>query len=109
MLDLGAELRRFRRDQAGGFDALSAEWHNFVASIGGQRMPPAADPLPRLPETPRVDARAVDAYLRGAAAGAAAPPADARLREAASPSSNGRSRSRRIARRPTGSSGPRVC
>ena len=110
VLDLGAELRRFRRDRAGGFDALSAEWHNFVASISGQRMQPAADPVPRLPETPRVDARAVDAYLRGRHGGRQ------RLRRPTrgcarrpSPCSSGRSRSRRIARRRIGSCGPRAC
>ena len=65
VLDLGAERRRFRRDHAAGFEALSAEWHNFLASVEGRRTPPGDDPLARLPETPRVDARAVDAYLRG--------------------------------------------
>ena len=65
MLDLGAEQRRFRHDHAAGFEALSAEWHNFLASIDGGRTPPGNDPLARLPETPRVDARAIDAYLRG--------------------------------------------
>ncbi len=83
VLDLGAELRRFRRDRAGGFDALSSDWHNLVASITGQRTLPGADPLARLPETPRVDARAMDAYLRGMpAVPGAAPVLDARMREA---------------------------
>lgn len=83
VLDLGADLRRFRRDRAGGFDALSADWHNVVASIAGRRTLPASDPLARLPETPRVEARAADAYLRGApGAPGAAPAPDARLREA---------------------------
>ena len=70
VLDLGAERRRFRRDHATGFEALSAEWHNFLASIDGGRTPPGDDPLARLPETPRVIARAVDAYLRGVSASA---------------------------------------
>jgi spermidine synthase len=65
VLDLGAERRRFRRDHAAGFEALSAEWHNFLASIDGRRTTPGDDPLARLPETPRVGARAMDASLRG--------------------------------------------
>ena len=81
VLDLGAELRRFRRDRAAGFDALSADWHNFVASVTGQRTLPGADPLARLPETPRVDARAVDAYLRSRPT-ATGPAQDERIREA---------------------------
>jgi spermidine synthase len=83
VLDLGAEQRRFRRDHAAGFEALSAEWHNFLASIDGGRTSPGDDPLARLPETPRVDARAVDAYLRGVPGSTGADiAADARMREA---------------------------
>ncbi len=83
VLDLGAEQRRFRRDQAVGFEALSADWHNFLASIDGVRSPATEDPLARLPETPRVNARAVDAYLRSrAAAPGADTSADSRVREA---------------------------
>ena len=82
VLDLGAERRRFRRDHAAGFDALSAEWHNFLASIDGQRTLPGRDPLARLPEIPRVSARAADAYLRAIPASAEADTGvDSRMRE----------------------------
>jgi hypothetical protein len=83
VLDLGAEQRRFRHDHAAGFEALSGEWHNFLASIDGVRTPPGNDPLARLPETPRVDARAIDAYLRGVPGSTAVEfAADARMRQA---------------------------
>jgi len=84
VLDLGAERRRFRHDNAAGFSAMSAEWHNFLAAIEGERTLPAGDPVARLPETPRVDARAVDAFLRGvpAATDAGADAGDPRVREA---------------------------
>jgi spermidine synthase len=83
VLDLGAERRRFRHDHAAGFEALSAEWHNFLASIDGQRTLPGLDPLTRLPEIPRVSARAADAYLRAIPASAGADTGvDSRMREA---------------------------
>jgi hypothetical protein len=64
VLDLGAERRRFRRDFAGGFPALSADWFNFVASQRGRRTPPASEIAFAVPESPRVRARAVGALLR---------------------------------------------
>jgi spermidine synthase len=64
VLDLGAERRRFRRDQARGFNALSAEWHNLMASITGRRSGPGSDTVATLPETPRVRASALSARLR---------------------------------------------
>jgi Spermine/spermidine synthase domain len=65
VLDLGAERRRFRQDHAQGFQGLSADWYNLLASMSGRRTPPAIDPLASLPENPRVRARAVGALLRG--------------------------------------------
>jgi spermidine synthase len=64
VLDLGAEQRRYRKDFAVGFYALSADWFNLLASMTGRRLGPATDPLPALPESPRVRARALDALLR---------------------------------------------
>jgi spermidine synthase len=64
VLDLGAERRRFRQDHALGFQGLSADWYNLLASMTGRRNPPAVDPLPSLPENPRVRARALGALLR---------------------------------------------
>ncbi len=71
VLDLGAERRRFRRDHASGFPALSDEWFNLLASISGRRAVPGGEPLPALPENPRVRARALGALLRSPAAQAA--------------------------------------
>jgi spermidine synthase len=67
ILDLGAERRRFRRDFAAGFPALSAEWFNLVASQRGRRTPPGSDATLGLPENPRLRARAVGALLRAPA------------------------------------------
>ena len=64
VLDLGAERRRFRRDHAQGFQGLSADWFNLLASLSGRRTAPAVDPLASLPENPRVRARAMGALLR---------------------------------------------
>jgi hypothetical protein len=64
VLDLGAERRRFRRDHALGFQGLSAEWFNLLASLSGRRTAPALDLLTSLPENPRVRARAMGALLR---------------------------------------------
>jgi spermidine synthase len=64
VLDLGAERRRFRRDHALGFQGLSADWFNLLASLSGRRTAPASDPLASLPENPRVRARALGAQLR---------------------------------------------
>jgi spermidine synthase len=64
VLDLGAERRRFRRDHALGFQGLSADWFNLLASVSGRRTAPAADLVPSLPENPRVRARAVGALVR---------------------------------------------
>ena len=67
VLDLGAERRRFRRDFAGGFPALSAEWYNLVASQRGRRNAASQEVTLGLPESPRVWARAVGALLRQSA------------------------------------------
>ncbi len=64
ILDLGAERRRFRRDQARGFTSLSAEWHNLTASMTGRRSGPSTDTVATLPETPRIRASALSARLR---------------------------------------------
>ena len=71
VLDLGAERRRFRRDHASGFPALSDEWFNLLASLTGGAQRPAGEPLPALPENPRVRARALGALVRSPAAQAA--------------------------------------
>jgi hypothetical protein len=71
VLDLGAERRRFRRDHASGFPALSDEWFNLLASLTGRRAAPGGEPLPALPENPRVRARALGALVRSPAAQAA--------------------------------------
>ncbi|HYF39719.1 MAG TPA: hypothetical protein VD930_08535, partial [Gemmatimonadales bacterium] len=64
VLDLSAERRRFRKDQAGGFPALSAEWFNLVAAMRGIRLGPGDQTVASLPENPRVVARATGAVLR---------------------------------------------
>ena len=71
VLDLGAERRRFRRDHASGFPALSDEWFNLLASLTGRRAAPGGEPLPALPENPRVRARALGVLVRSPAAQAA--------------------------------------
>lgn len=71
VLDLGAERRRFRRDHASGFPALSDEWFNLLASLTGRRAGPGGEPLPALPENPRVRALALGALVRSPAAQAA--------------------------------------
>jgi hypothetical protein len=67
VLDLGAERRRFRRDHAVGFQGLSADWFNLLASLSGRRTAPALDLRTSLPENPRVRARAMGALLRSGA------------------------------------------
>lgn len=67
VLDLGAERRRFRKDHADGFQGLSADWYNLLASLSGRRTAPALDLLAALPENPRVRARAIGALLRSGA------------------------------------------
>jgi hypothetical protein len=67
VLDLGAERRRFRLDHAVGFQGLSADWFNLLASLRGERTPPALDLSAPLPENPRVRARALGALLRSGA------------------------------------------
>jgi predicted membrane-bound spermidine synthase len=64
VLDLGAERRRFRRDHALGFQGLSTDWFNLLATVSGRRTAPALDPLASLPENPRVRARAIGALVR---------------------------------------------
>jgi hypothetical protein len=64
VLDLLAERRRYRRDHAGGFPALSAEWFNLLAARTGSRLGPAEQAVVPLPENPRVVARATGALLR---------------------------------------------
>jgi spermidine synthase len=67
VLDLGAERRRFRNDHALGFQGLSADWFNLLASLSGRRTAPALDLVAGLPENPRVRARATGALLRSGA------------------------------------------
>jgi spermidine synthase len=64
VLDLSAERRRFRKDHAGGFPALSAEWFNLLAAMRGTRVGPGDQTIASLPENPRVVARATGALLR---------------------------------------------
>jgi spermidine synthase len=64
VLDLSAERRRFRKDHAGGFPALSAEWFNLLAAMRGTRVGPGDQTVASLPENPRVVARATGAVLR---------------------------------------------
>ncbi|HZA98175.1 MAG TPA: hypothetical protein VE399_05315, partial [Gemmatimonadales bacterium] len=64
VLDLSAERRRFRKDHAGGFPALSAEWFNLLAAMRGTRLGPGDQTVASLPENPRVVARATGAVLR---------------------------------------------
>jgi spermidine synthase len=64
VLDLSAERRRFRKDNAGGFPALSAEWFNLLAAMNGTRVGPGDQTVASLPENPRVVARATGAVLR---------------------------------------------
>src|SRR5207237_433055 len=67
VLDLGAERRRFRKDHAEGFQGLSADWFNLLASLSGRRTAPALDLTAAFPENPRVRARAIGALLRSGA------------------------------------------
>ena len=64
VLDLGAERRRFRHDRAMGFPALSEEWFNLLSSVQGRRSGPGTEPIPALPENPRVWARSIAALIR---------------------------------------------
>jgi spermidine synthase len=64
VLDLGAERRRFRRTHAAGFQGLSVDWFNLLASLSGRRTAPALDLVAALPQNPRVHARATGALLR---------------------------------------------
>jgi spermidine synthase len=64
VLDLSAERRRFRKDHAGGFPALSADWFNLLAAMRGSRLGPGNQTVASLPENPRVVARATGAVLR---------------------------------------------
>jgi spermidine synthase len=64
VLDLGAERRRFRKDHAAGFQGLSTNWFNLLASLSGRRTAPALDLGMAFPENPRVRARAIGALLR---------------------------------------------
>jgi spermidine synthase len=67
VLDLGAERRRFRRDNAAGFPVLSGEWFNLLASMRGKRTTSAFEPVPALPGNPRVRAGSLAAFLRSGA------------------------------------------
>ena len=64
VLDLGAERRRYQRDQARGFTALSREWFNLLRSVSGRRLGPSDEPRAALPGTPRAWARALGATVR---------------------------------------------
>jgi spermidine synthase len=65
VLDLGAELRQFRRDFANGLPSLSADWFNVLASLTGNRTLPGSQTVTAFPENPRVRARSLGALLRG--------------------------------------------
>ena len=67
VLDLGAERRRFRRDKAGGFPALSYDWFNLLASVRGKRTTTVFEPRPALPGNARVRAGSLGAFLRSRA------------------------------------------
>jgi spermidine synthase len=67
VLDLGAERRRYRRDNAGGFSALSYDWFNLMASMRGRRTASEFEPQPALPGNPRVRAGSLAAFLRSGA------------------------------------------
>jgi predicted membrane-bound spermidine synthase len=69
VLDLGAERRRYIRSAAGGFLALSSDWYNLLASVTGTRQGPALDTVAALPQTPRVQARALAARARSSGGG----------------------------------------
>jgi spermidine synthase len=71
ILDLGAERRRFRKDIAFGFPALSSDWFNLLASMRKAPLSVSGNPLPSVPENPRVRARALGALLRQPSAAAA--------------------------------------
>jgi hypothetical protein len=64
VLDLGAELRQFRRDFANGLPSLSADWFNVLASLTGNRTLPGSQTVTAFPENPRVRARSLGALLR---------------------------------------------
>jgi hypothetical protein len=72
VLDLGAERRRFRRDQARGFPALSNDWFNLLSSVSRRRTDPGGDLIPAFPQNPRLAARATSSFLRAPSAQAAA-------------------------------------
>jgi hypothetical protein len=67
-LDLGAERRRFRRDVATGFPALSLEWFGLLSAMRDHRVAPSARTVAAVPENPRARARAIGALLRSRAA-----------------------------------------
>jgi spermidine synthase len=67
VLDLGAERRRFRKDNAGGFSDLSYDWFNLLASLRGRRTGATYEPQPALPGNPRVRAGSLGAFLRSGA------------------------------------------
>ena len=64
VLDLGAERRRFLRSSAAGFQSLSADWYNLLASISGRRQGTGSDTVAALPESARVRARALAARMQ---------------------------------------------
>ncbi len=72
VLDLGAERRRYRRDNASGLPALSLEWFNLLSSITQKRSGVGTQAIPSFPQNPRVRAQAVAAYLKDPSAAAAA-------------------------------------
>ena len=64
VLDLGAERRRYLRDVARGFNALSYDWYNLLSSVSGARRGPGQDTLAAMPETPRIRVSTLSARLR---------------------------------------------
>ena len=64
VLDLGAERRRYLRDVARGFNAMSYDWYNLLSSVSGTRRGPGQDTLAVMPETPRIQGSTLSARLR---------------------------------------------
>ncbi len=64
VLDLEAERRRYLKESARGFSALSSEWFNLLSSISGTRREAPTDTLTVLPGSPRNRAGALSARLR---------------------------------------------
>ena len=66
VLDLGAERQRYLHELAGGFSGLSSGWFNLLGSLSGTRLGVDTSVSMPFPENPRLMARAIGAFLRGA-------------------------------------------